>query len=56
MSGNSTLPRLKKRTFRALRVIMMCSLCWNREMVKKCGEVIFCVSVSLLALAFIDWG
>ena len=35
---------------------MMCLLCWNREMVKKCGEVIFCVSVSLLALAFIDWG
>ena len=53
----------KLRTFRALHVMdgwvrasMMCLLCWNREMVKKCGEVIFCVSVSLLALAFIDWG
>ena len=65
ISGNSTPPHLKKRTFRALhfrdgwvRASMTCLL-WNHEMGKKRGEVTplcFCFSSSSCVLILIGNG
>ena len=66
MSGNSTPPRLKKRTFPALhfrdgwaRASMKCLLCWNHAMVTKRGEVTpfcFCFSSGSCVLILIGAG